>query len=453
MRFLYKPIINKKQIGQKRKYSDIKYLVIHDTGNSSIGADAEAHYKYLQTATRYGSAHYYVDDKQIIQTIGDSLVAWSIGDTWGYSNNPNRIEDATNFNSLSMEICINEGIDKAKAYKNAVELAKNLMKKFGFSLEVVIRHFDATGKICPGSWSKNDWAMWWKFKEDIQKPIEWEIDLSKDSTFGEEGGAVVPENVKDVSSWAEKAWKWGIEKGLTDGTNPQGNCTREQVVTMLYRAMGNGKTVEKPAVSGKARHFTMGNYEIIETTADNIRIEKTSLKPLSVDGINGTFYNLKGSEIYGLAMQDGKEIETNSYVTNFQGLKRGVIYFDGKTLRHAMVYNAKSEIKDFIKWGISGISLYPTYDPKAEGFVGAYADVLRATKHTAIGFKGDRVYLIASDKALTLDSFRNGLLNSKIAFDGLINLDGGGSTQMNFNGKKVISSQRALNHVVRLLSI
>lgn len=197
----------------------------------------------------------------------------------------------------------------------------------------------------------------------------------------------------------------------------------------------------------------MGDYEIIETTPDNIRIEKTSLKPLAVDGINGTFYNLKGSEIYGLAMQDGKEIETNSYVTNFDGLKRGVIYFDGDKLHHAMVYNAKTEIKDNIKWAISGISLYPVYNPKAEGFVGAYADVLRATKHTAIGFKGNKVYLIASDKSLTLDEFRRGLLNSKIAFDGLINLDGGGSTQMNFGGKKVISSVRSLNHCVRLLSL
>lgn len=195
----------------------------------------------------------------------------------------------------------------------------------------------------------------------------------------------------------------------------------------------------------------MGDYEVIETTADNIRIEKTLRIPLNADGINGTFYNLRGSEIYGLAMQDGKEIEVNSYVTNFEGLKRGVIYFDGNKMHHAMVYNAKTEIKDNIKWAISGISLYPTYNPKSEGFVGAYTDVLRATKHTAIGFKGNKVYLIASNKSLTLDEFRRGLLNSKIAFDGLINLDGGGSTQMNFNGKKVVSSTRSLNHCVRLI--
>lgn len=184
MKFLYKPITNKKQIGRRRNHSDIKYLVIHDTGNTSRAADAMAHFRYLQNATRYGSAHYYLDDKEIIQTIGDSLVAWSIGDKWGYGNNPNRIKDAYNSNSISIELCINSDIDQAKAYKNLVELTKNLMAKFKIPPERVIRHFDATGKSCPNSWSKNNWSKWWQFKEDIKKPIEWKIDLSKDSEFG-----------------------------------------------------------------------------------------------------------------------------------------------------------------------------------------------------------------------------------------------------------------------------
>ena len=440
MRFLYKPVSGN---SSSRGDAKIEWLVIHDTANSNSGADAEAHFRYF-SSKRKASAHYFVDDKGIIQIVGDSRASWHCGEDQGYGR---ALNGCKNSNSIGIELCINSDGDYSKAYKNLVELTKNLMKKFNIPIEKVCRHYDVSRKRCPGTFF--DKGLWDTFKADIAKPIEWTIDLTKDSEFGEDEKM---EKKSNASEWAEDAWKWGIEKGLTDGTNPQGACTREQVVTMLYRAMGN-KAVEKPVNVGKARHFTMGDYEVIETTADNIRIERTSLKPLSVDGINGTFYNLKGSEIYGLAIQDGKEIETNSYVTNFHGLKRGTIYFDGKKLHHAMIYNAKSEIKDFIKWGISGISLYPTYDPKAEGFTGAYADVLRATKHTALGFKRDRVYLIASDKALTLDSFRNGLLNSDIAFDGLINLDGGGSTQMSFGGKKLISSVRALNHCVRLLNI
>jgi GH25 family lysozyme M1 (1,4-beta-N-acetylmuramidase) len=40
------------------------------------------------------------------------------------------------------------------------------------------------------------------------------------------------------SDWAKEAWEWGIENGITDGTNPQGMATREEVITMIYRMEG-----------------------------------------------------------------------------------------------------------------------------------------------------------------------------------------------------------------------
>lgn len=243
MNFKYKPIKNQRQIGKRRQLSDIKYLVIHDTGNTSRGADAEAHFKYLQTATRYGSAHYYLDDGQIIQVIGDSLVAWSIGDKWGYSNNPNRVKDALNSNSLSIELCINSDIDKVKAYKNLVELTKNLMKKFNISPDRVIRHFDATGKNCPGSWSGDDWSKWWQFKEDIKKPIEWIIDLSKDSTFGN------TETKEKVGDKMQDEFKRAIELGITDGSRPKDPATREEVACMVLRSIRIAKGEVLPNIS------------------------------------------------------------------------------------------------------------------------------------------------------------------------------------------------------------
>ncbi|HHV47267.1 MAG TPA: glycoside hydrolase family 73 protein [Tissierellia bacterium] len=38
-----------------------------------------------------------------------------------------------------------------------------------------------------------------------------------------------------ISLWAADAWSWGIENGITDGTNPKGCISREQCITMLYR--------------------------------------------------------------------------------------------------------------------------------------------------------------------------------------------------------------------------
>jgi len=37
------------------------------------------------------------------------------------------------------------------------------------------------------------------------------------------------------SEWAREAWAWGVESGLTDGSNPRGVPTREQMVTLLHR--------------------------------------------------------------------------------------------------------------------------------------------------------------------------------------------------------------------------
>lgn len=140
-----------------------------------------AHFRYLQGATRYGSAHYYVDDKQIIQAIGDSYVAWSVGDNQGYGK---YLNGCTNANSISIEMCVNKNADPDLVYKNTLELTKNLMKKFGIPAERVCRHYDVSRKDCPHNLRANNWAKWWQFKAEIVKPIEWKMDLSKSSNFG-----------------------------------------------------------------------------------------------------------------------------------------------------------------------------------------------------------------------------------------------------------------------------
>ena len=41
------------------------------------------------------------------------------------------------------------------------------------------------------------------------------------------------------ASWAEDAKAWAVAQGVSDGTNPDGNVTREELVTMLYRYIGS----------------------------------------------------------------------------------------------------------------------------------------------------------------------------------------------------------------------
>jgi hypothetical protein len=44
------------------------------------------------------------------------------------------------------------------------------------------------------------------------------------------------------ATWYEKALAWGVAQGITDGTNPDGNITREQLITILYRYVGSPPT-------------------------------------------------------------------------------------------------------------------------------------------------------------------------------------------------------------------
>lgn len=139
----------------------IRYIVIHDTGNSAIGADAIAHAKYFGRKKLGASAHYFVDDKGSVQVVADERAAWHCGDGHGKNG-------ITNENSLGVEICINRDGNYDLAFLNAASLTKGLMKKHKISTKNVVRHFDASGKICPRSMSENQWEEWHEFKNLIE---------------------------------------------------------------------------------------------------------------------------------------------------------------------------------------------------------------------------------------------------------------------------------------------
>ena len=52
-------------------------------------------------------------------------------------------------------------------------------------------------------------------------------------------------NLSGGNTWYEKAQLWSKDKGISDGTNPNGTITRAQMVTMLWRTMG------QPAAAGR----------------------------------------------------------------------------------------------------------------------------------------------------------------------------------------------------------
>lgn len=162
---------DKSNYGSARSTSKIKYIVWHYTAND--GDTDEANAKYFKRKNLKSSAHYFVDDDSVTISVPDTYVAWSVGGS-RYSNykttgGAKYYKTCTNTNSINIELCDTkkDGTYMAsdKTINNAIELTKDLMKKYNIPIENVIRHFDVTGKSCP-SYFVND-LKWNELKKKI----------------------------------------------------------------------------------------------------------------------------------------------------------------------------------------------------------------------------------------------------------------------------------------------
>ncbi|MFP3414420.1 S-layer homology domain-containing protein [Bacillus sp. SIMBA_074] len=121
---------------------DPKYITIHETANTSKGANALNHAKYLDSQARgntdrSASWHFTVDDKEIYQHLPLNEVGWHAGNKAG------------NYESIGIEIAVNSDGDYAKAVENARKLAAYLMNELNISLDHVQKHQFWSGKNCP----------------------------------------------------------------------------------------------------------------------------------------------------------------------------------------------------------------------------------------------------------------------------------------------------------------
>ena len=141
--------------------SNIQYLAIHYVGAVS---SALANAKYFYSTYRGASAHYFVDDNSIYQVVLDKDIAWHVG------ANSYRHPYCRNSNSLGIEMCCfnnNGKLDITETtVQNTVELAAYICKKYGITIDRVIRHYDVTGKNCPAPMVE-DPARWTDFKNRL----------------------------------------------------------------------------------------------------------------------------------------------------------------------------------------------------------------------------------------------------------------------------------------------
>lgn len=202
-----------------RSGSSVKYLVFHFTANDGDSAAGNA--KFFKSIKRNASAHYFVDEKEIVQAVKDSDTAWHCGDTQKYTNRGATLKGIVkNINSIGIEMCsekINGSYVITEATQaNAIEIGKQLMAKYNIPIERVVRHYDVTGKICPQPFIA-DQNQWEQFKNKLVTISEIE----------EEEEEVRYNKLKDIPNTygfqtiIDKLMAAGVIKG--DGSDATGN--------------------------------------------------------------------------------------------------------------------------------------------------------------------------------------------------------------------------------------
>ena len=230
-----------------RDGTPIRYIVVHDTGNPSRGANATAHYNYFNGGDRSSSADFFVDDTQVL-CVNDyyKYYTWHCGDGRGKYG-------ITNRNSVGIEFCINVDSDRDKTLERTAQLVRELMQELNIPIDRVVRHYDASRKNCPQSMSGNGWAQWYEFKEKLKGEdltmAQYE-ELKNEISQLTETVKVLATELHDLKhpmiynyidnnmpEWAREAVSWAVENGILNGDENGLNLDDKDLryITMMYR--------------------------------------------------------------------------------------------------------------------------------------------------------------------------------------------------------------------------
>ena len=125
-----------------------KGITVHNTAND---ASARNEIAYMTNNNYKTSFHYAVDDKEAVQGLPLDRNGWHASDGNGPGNRT----------TIAIEICYSksggERFDKAE--ENAAELIADLLKKYGWDISVVKRHYDYAPdkKYCPHRTMDKGW--------------------------------------------------------------------------------------------------------------------------------------------------------------------------------------------------------------------------------------------------------------------------------------------------------
>lgn len=221
-------------------------IVVHYTANDKPTATDTNNVKYIgraykkingifyetdsKTKFRQGSAQWFIDEDSATLCIPQNEVAWGCGDRQlsynnGYKGQTKIAREIFNHNqnylTINYELCNNA--NWRKTCNNAIPIIVNDMITYGIKPEMIFRHHDITGKICPKPFVDNI-KEWEEFKNKIILNYMKEVGLM----------------FLDIEKnrWSEKAIervaKLKIMNGYKDGSfKPTQALTREEAAAII----------------------------------------------------------------------------------------------------------------------------------------------------------------------------------------------------------------------------
>lgn len=290
---------------------EVKYIVMHYTGNYEDSAIGNAN--YFMGANRNASAHYFVDDDSIWQSVGVKDTAWHCG---AYDINSFAYHaECRNMNSIGIEMCCTAGNYDMSA--QTVELSAQLCASLCKYLNItdvdkyVVRHYDVSHKECPHPMVKNT-ARWNAFRARVKEILKVETPQPKvqptvsstvkaGSLVSIKSGAVYYTG-KDIPDWIEKIeWyvssingsravlgkskdgKYNINSPVDVKYLSVVSATQEKVESQPQTEVKETCTVELPILRKGAESGYVRTLQILLNKYNNARLDE--------DGIfgNGTY--------------------------------------------------------------------------------------------------------------------------------------------------------------------
>lgn len=198
----------------------IKYIVIHYTGNDGDTAKGNCNY-FARNAIAGASAHYFVDENGVYQSVKDNDTAWHCGTRGAYYHKYCR-----NANSIGVELCSRKNSNgyyfKPETVERAADLVRELMEKYNIPAENVVRHYDVTRKICPAPFANNELA-WEHFKGRLE-------DMTQEQ-FNEMANAWLASLAEQPTpDFAKSAVKFFMDQGTLKG-NGRGEPMAQKPIT------------------------------------------------------------------------------------------------------------------------------------------------------------------------------------------------------------------------------